>query len=139
MHMDKKFGFIARFIEACGTSEPAEIQRLLSISYQAAKNYLNGRLPNSYVLLTIADKTSCSLDWLLTGRGKKFIDSDYSADAPLASRQMEAFVRRVCIEVINEMNGGQEPAHPKVVILQPSELMSEKLLDEAQILTGKQS
>ena len=134
--MKKNFQFIARFIEACGTPEPAKIQRLLKISYQSAKNYLEGRLPKPDFLISISNRTSCSIDWLLTGRGKKFVGSDTPRDTPILTGQMEAFVRRVCVEVINEMNGSQETAHPKVVVLQSSELMSEKVMDRANTFTG---
>jgi predicted transcriptional regulator len=134
----KNIEFISRFVEACGTDEPARIQRLLNISYQTAKNYLHGRLPQADVLISIAERTSYSLDWLLTGRGKKFIEQDHPQDTPLPSGQMEAFVRRVCVEVINEMNGRQETSQPKVVVLQSSELMSEKVMDETTALTGRQ-
>ena len=130
--------FIARFVDACGTSEPAEIQRLLKISYQSAKNYLHGRIPQSDKLILIAMRTSCSIDWLLTGRGKKIADDLDLMNTPLAAGQMEAFVRRICVEVINEFSGSQEAAQPKVVVLQSSELMSEKVMDETTTLTGRQ-
>ena len=136
--MEKNYQFVVRFIEACGTSEPAKIGRLLNISYQAAKNYLQGRLPKPEVLILISQRTSCSIDWLLTGRGKKFVEDVWIQDTPILPGQMEAFVRRVCVEVINEMNGSQEAAQPKVVVLQSSELMSEKVMDEAKTLTGRQ-
>src|SRR5260221_10872589 len=106
--MGKNIEFIERFVDACGTSEPAKIQRLLNISYQAAKNYLQGRLPNADVLISIANRTSCSIDWLLTGRGKKFADESPSQGAPILTGQMETFVRRICVEVINEVSGRQE-------------------------------
>ena len=134
----KNTEFVARFVEACGTHEPARIQRLLNISYQTAKNYLLGRMPQADVLITIADRTSYSLDWLLTGRGKKIIERASSEDTPVLTGQMEAFVRRICVEVINEMNGRQETSQPKVVVLQSSELMSEKVMDETTALTGRQ-
>ena len=130
--------FIDRFVEACGTSQPARIQRLLNISYQTAKNYLNGRLPNAETLITIGMRTSCSIDWLLTGRGKKFDSGHMPQDTPIPTGQMEAFVRRICVEVINEIGGSQEAAQAKVVVLQSSELMSEKVMDEATSLAGRQ-
>ena len=130
--------FIARFIDACGTSEPAKIQRLLNIPYQSAKNYLRGRIPQSDKLIVIAMRTSCSIDWLLTGRGKKFADELALQGTPLPTSQMEAFVRRICVEVINEVSGSGNAAQPKVVVLQSSELMSEKVMDESITITGRQ-
>ena len=135
--MGKNSDFVARFVEACGTSEPAKVQRLLNVSYQAAKNYLQGRLPHSDVLILIAQRTSYSIDWLLTGRGKKIVDDVWTQDTPILTGQIEDSVRSICVEVINEINGRQE-AQPKVVVLQSSELMSEKVLDEANALTGRQ-
>ena len=135
--MGKNSDFVARFVEACGTSEPAKVQRLLNVSYQAAKNYLQGRLPHSDVLILIAQRTSYSIDWLLTGRGKKIVDDVWTQDTPILTGQIEDSVRRICVEVINEINGRPE-AQPKVVVLQSSELMSEKVMDEANALTGRQ-
>ena len=136
--MVKNIEFIERFIEACGTSQPSKIARLLNISYQTAKNYLHGRLPQSDVLVSISMSTSYSIDWLLTGRGKKFLDDVLPQDTPIATGQFEESVRRICVEVINEMNGSREAAQPKIVRLQSSELLSEKVMDEATTLTGRQ-
>lgn len=130
--------FVARFIEACGTHEPAKIQRLLNISYQTAKNYLNGRLPNSNMLVSIATHTSCSIDWLLTGRGKKFLETQSVEDTPIPAGQMETFVRKICVEVVNEFSGRQESAQAKVVVLQSSELLSEKVTHKATARAGRQ-
>ena len=136
--MDKNHEFVARFVEVCGTSQPAKIQRLLNISYQTAKNYLQGRLPQSDMLISISETTSYSIDWLLTGRGKKFIEDLSSQDTQILPGQIEDSVRRICVEVINEINGRQEIGQPKVVVLQSSELMSEKVMDEAKTLTGRE-
>ena len=65
--------FIGRFIEALGTDEPAVVQRKLGIPYQSAKNYLQGRLPASDVLIVISEKTGVSIHWLLTGNGTKWV------------------------------------------------------------------
>lgn len=136
--MDKNSAFTARFIEACGSAEPSKVRLLLNISYQAAKNYLNGRLPQTEVLITIAERTSCSIDWLLTGRGKKFLDGSSPQDTPISTGQFDELVRRVKVEVINEMSGSQNAGGPRIVRLQPSELMSEKVLDDVETLTGSQ-
>ena len=126
--------FIERFTEVCGTSEPAKIQRLLDISYQAAKNYLQGRMPDSYVLRTIALRTPYSINWLLTGEGEKLI-SDSSPivktvraeDTPLTTRQIRDLVRKECVEVINELLGSREVTQQKVVVLQSGSVKSEKV------------
>ena len=123
----EKAEFSARLIEACRTREPAEISRLLGISYQAAKNYLEeGRYPKAEILIVIAERTGCSIYWLLTGKGKKFLDLTWQESAPLPAGQDEAFVRRVCVEVINETFGEQ----PNVVVLPPASLREEKVAED---------
>ncbi len=66
-------GFVRRFIDLMETDEPAVIQQKLGIDYQSAKNYLSGRKPRAEVLEKIADKTGVSINWLLTGKGRKII------------------------------------------------------------------
>jgi hypothetical protein len=129
--------FASRFADVCGTQEAAKVQRLLNIPYQSAKNYLNGRLPQAEVLILIADRTGCSIDWLLTGRGKKFLSARPQADTPLTAGQI-ASVRSICVEVINEMNGTTAPAQSRIVRLQSSELMSENVPDEPVVSSGRQ-
>lgn len=66
--------FVKRFIEVCGTNCPKTVSEKINISYQAAKNYLQGkRIPESYILLSIAEQTPYSVHWLLTGKGDKFV------------------------------------------------------------------
>jgi hypothetical protein len=125
---DEKNLFIVRFVEVCGTSEPAKIQRLLDISYQAAKNYLQGRLPDSYVLRTLAERTPYSINWLLTGKGEKLVANAATAeDTPLSASQIRDLIRSECVRVINETLGSRESTQQKVVVLQSSNLKSEKV------------
>jgi hypothetical protein len=121
--------FITRFVEVCGTSEPAKIQRLLNISYQAAKNYLQGRLPDPVVLRTIAERTPYSIHWLLTGAGEKLVAGPEAAteDTPLTTRQVRDLIRVECVEVINELMRSRESTQQKVVVLQSDTLKSEKV------------
>jgi predicted transcriptional regulator len=134
--------FIDRFVEICGSSQPAEIARLLNISYQAAKNYLQGRLPDSAVLKTISEKTQYSINWLLTGQGKKFIESSLNEDTLQVSDQIRAFVRKECLEVISELLENQKEnqnktAPAKVIVLTSENIKEEKVMDESGILSGK--
>jgi hypothetical protein len=128
---NEKNTFIERFTEVCGASEPAKIQRLLDISYQAAKNYLQGRLPDSSVLRTIAERTPYSINWLLTGRGEKFVSSPPEEDTPLSARQIRDLVRTECVEVINELLGSRGLTQQKVVVLQSASLKSEKVKEHS--------
>ena len=132
MEEEKKV-FIDRFTEVCGTSEPAKIQRLLDISYQAAKNYLQGRLPDSYVLRTIAKRTPYSINWLLTGEGEKLVSTPVAEDTPLSARQIRDLIRSECVEVINEILGSREATQQKVVVLQSGSLKSEKVKESSAV------
>ncbi len=137
--MPRNKGYIDRFIETCGSSKPANIQRLLNISNQAARNYLSGRLPNANVLLAIAERTPYSIDWLLTGRGKKFVDQAMPAGTPLATGEMETFVRRICVEVINEMAETSGISQTTSVILRSSDLLSEKVKNDTLVVSEDQT
>ena len=120
----KNLAFVRRLTEACGTQEPTRISRLLNISYQSAKNYLSGeRYPATEILMVIAERTDYSIHWLLTGEGKKLVDHEIIEDKLVSPDQAEAFVRKVCVEVINETFGDQ----PRVVALPPASLREEKV------------
>jgi predicted transcriptional regulator len=128
---DEIFAFIERFVEICGSSQPADIARSFNISYQAAKNYLNGRLPDSNVLLTISKQTPYSIHWLLTGQGKKFVETSIQQDTLPLSDQLREFVRRECRELVNEILSNQdETAQPKTVVLTSGQIMEEKVMEE---------
>lgn len=87
--------FVQRLIEVFETSEPAEISRKLGISYQGAKNYLEGRLPDAKVLITIVEITQCSLNWLLTGEGEKYLESNRKIN-------LDETFREIIREVVRE-------------------------------------
>ena len=120
--------FVSRFIEVCGSSQAAQIKRLLDVSYQTVKNYLEGgRIPDSGVLMIIAERTTYSIHWLLTGRGKKFVEDAPDEDTLLLSRKLQEFVRRECREIINEMLSSQnENAQSKAVALPVGDVIGEK-------------
>jgi hypothetical protein len=129
----EKNNFITRFVEVCGTSEPAKIQRLLDISYQAAKNYLQGRMPDSSVLVTIARRTPYSINWLLTGEGEKLISRTLNEDTPLTAREIRDLVRDECGKVINELLPSHERAQQKIVVLPSASLRSERVKDSQSV------
>ena len=131
--------FGARFAEACGTSEPARIQRLLNISYQAAKNYLNGRLPDSRVLLTIAERTPYSIHWLLTGEGEKFWLPSREDTLPLA-RQISELIRREVEGAVTEALAKKSTeTGSRTIVLRPHEILTEAVRDEEnQQISGRQ-
>ncbi len=131
-------GFSERFIEICGSSQPVEIAQLLNISYQAAKNYLRGRLPDTNSLRSISEKTDYSINWLLTGEGEKLVKNAVNRDTLILTDQMRTFVRQTCLEVISEMLSIQNSsAGQKIVVLTSENIKEEKIMDESSILTEK--
>ncbi len=125
LRYDENSPFGVRFAEVCGTTEAAKIQRLLNISYQAAKNYLNGRLPDPRVLLTIAERTPYSLHWLLTGQGEKFALPAGNEGTPILARQIGELIRQEVSSAVNHaMEKAQQPGF-KTIVLRTDELKSE--------------
>ena len=136
--------FIERFKEVCGTSQPSVVARLLNISYQAAKNYLHGRLPDSAVLQTIADKTPYSLHWLLTGRGEKFVESvNEKKNADILADNLREFLRRECAQIVGELleiqNQSELFPQPRIVVLSPDKIKEETILEESDVSSVKRS
>ena len=130
----EKKDFIERFAEVCESSEPAEISRLLDISYQAARNYLEGRLPDAGVLLAIAEKTPFSIHWLLTGRGDKFADNTENAEEKVFFDKMCEASKEGCTIALKEAFGDKlEMPIPKTVSLDKLNVRSEKAEEESFI------
>ena len=127
--------FVGRLVEVCGTSKPAEISRILNVSYQAAKNYLRGRLPDSNVLLIISERTPYSIHWLVTGEGGKFVKTDQEKDREIFTDEMRAFVRSECLDVINEVFvKPKEQVNRKVVVLSSDKIKEEKVMKDSGTL-----
>jgi len=135
----ENFDFVKRFEEICGSSQPADVARLLNISYQAAKNYLSGRMPDSNILLLISERTPFSIHWLLTGQGEKFVESVQPEDVLLHPDQLREFVSNICQELIDKaLSNLKENAQSKVVVLTPEKINEEKVMDETVTFSGKQ-
>lgn len=131
--------FKTRFVEVCGTSQPGEIAKIFGISYQAAKNYLKGRLPDSNILCVISEKSPYSIHWLLTGEGERFVKISRKMSESLLSDEMRAFVRREVVEVFNELLGNQEKsAAQKIVVLASKDIKEEKETNESISHSTKQ-
>lgn len=130
--------FIKRFVEVCGSAKPAEVSRLLNVTYQAAKNYLHGRIPDTKILRIISQRTPYSIHWLLTGEGKKFVRNGRKKDEEILTDQMRAFVRHECLNVINEvLNDRNKTAQQKIVVLQPKQVKGEKGIGKNISLSNK--
>lgn len=135
----ENFDFKARFVEICGTSQPRAISKMLGVSYQAAKNYLSGRLPGTRVLLIISVKTTCSIHWLLTGEGDKHIKNKPKKRKPTLTDEMRSLVRRECLEVFNDLiTDSKEVSQQATVILTSDEIKNEKVIEESVTDSTKQ-
>ena len=132
----EKSSFVERFIEVCGSSQSGDVARLLNVSYQAAKNYLQGRLPEAKVLKVISEKTLYSINWLLTGDGEKFVKTSLNIDTLILSDQLRTLVRQICSEVFSEMLSTQsESAQQKTVFLTSEKIKEETILDKSVIIS----
>ena len=135
--------FAARLVEVCGSSQPRDVARILKVSYQAAKNYLNGRLPDSSVLLIIAEKTPYSIHWLLTGRGDKFVETGKLRESTfLASDALRTFVRNECLQIVGEILHSQiQPAETdsstRIVVLTADKIREEKIAETAPVQASR--
>ncbi len=67
-----KEDFAARLTKAFPDQTIADISKRLGIANAAVRNYYHGRMPSAEVLVKIAEETSVSLTWLLTGQGDMY-------------------------------------------------------------------
>ncbi len=138
-HNDEDIAFAGRFVEICGTSQPAEVARLFNISYHSARNYLRGRMPDTYALIALSERTPYSIHWLLTGKGQKFVQKSIGEDTLPLSDQLREFIRRECRELIDEiLNGQTEVDQSKTVVLTSEQIMEEKVMKDSVTFPGKQ-
>ena len=82
-NLTKHGGFGERFLEAfepMGWNQ-AEIARRLGVSRPTVADYAGGRLPPAQTLITIVELTDCSLDWLVLGKGPKYVQNNNDQEA----------------------------------------------------------
>jgi hypothetical protein len=140
LEIAEKNKFIERFIEACGSDEPAEIKRLLNVSYPAARNYLDGRIPRGRILLKIAANTDYSLHWLLTGIGEKVVPREPSIrDTPIPPAVTLESVREICVQVVSAELDRRLSAEPKIFVLPTDQVKSEKAMEISDAFSDKQT
>lgn len=72
--------FSERLGEAFDFATMAAIARRLGVPHATIRNYFGGRMPSPEVLIKIARETSVSLNWLLTGKGEKFVQHNRPVD-----------------------------------------------------------
>lgn len=115
--------FAQRLIEVCGTDRPAELGRFLDTSYQAARNYLSGRIPDTHILTLIALKTNYSINWLLTGTGAKrvsLLDGVFNGD------EIRENIKREMVDILRELARKNKNGHSVTTV----ELDSAKIKNE---------
>ncbi len=67
--------FGERLLEAFGEVPKSKIAEILGVKPSAVTNYLQNRVPDEEKLRRISDFTKCSIHWLITGEGNKFVDN----------------------------------------------------------------
>ncbi len=101
--------FIGRLNRAFDYGSMADVSRRLGIPHATVRNYYQGRLPASDVLIKIANETNVSLNWLLIGTGEMYV-----GDAPkiglgrfIEDRIAELVDERLAAHGLLTQNGGQ--------------------------------
>lgn len=139
LQFEKKNDYVQRLVEVGGTKQPTVLAQKFGISYQAAKNYLQGRLPDTNVLLNISRRTSYSIHWILTGEGEKFVAKPEETNSLLLSEQLKLFIRQQCIEVFNELFDKQkEVSQEKIVRFSTQKIKSEKKVNSESFAVRQQ-
>ncbi len=154
--MSKKDNYIARFAEVCGTDKPAEVAGKLQITYNAARNYLQGRMPDSSILIKIAEKTSYSIHWLLTGEGEKIVSgkSVGTENTIIPTDQISELVRNEVVKFfgdalkiqtvqaslsnLDDQNVSAQTAKPQVVRLKTAQIKREKTVAQIKYLSHEE-
>lgn len=115
---NKSFGSgkVANFGErlrlAFDGAKNVQIARKLGLSEAAIRNYIEGRVPPAETLLLISERTYCSIDWLLTGKGDQFGGVKVgSSGPPMLSEAEEQAVR----DIATETGEGYEPTLRRLV------------------------
>ncbi len=75
--------FGERLLEAFGDVPKGKIAKILGVKPSAVTNYLQDRVPDEEKLRRISDETKCSIHWLLTGEGNKFIETEKDEEIEL--------------------------------------------------------
>jgi transcriptional regulator with XRE-family HTH domain len=64
--------FRSRLLKVFNHASMAEVARQLNLPHATVRNYFQGRLPATEVLMIIANETGVSLNWLLLGTGDMY-------------------------------------------------------------------
>ncbi len=112
-----KRDFARRFKEAFNHASNAEIARRLGVTDMTVKPYADGdRLPVGELLLWISLKSGCSVDWLLTGKGTRRIETNniFSEDEEARINHLAAESGRSFNEMVRVLAMAMVEAHEKI-------------------------
>lgn len=87
--------FIGRLNRAFDYGSMADVSRRLGIPHATVRNYYQGRMPASDVLIKIANETNVSLNWLLIGTGDM-----YAGQTPKVG--LGRFIEDRIVEIVDE-------------------------------------
>lgn len=88
--------FGERVSRAFDTKKPAVIAKRLAITYQGARNYLDGKMPSIEKLVQISDSTGYSIHWLLTGEGpERLAERRRDESEPEEARGTQALIEEL--------------------------------------------
>ncbi len=112
--------FGERLRKAFNGASNAEIARKLRITPTAVGNHIKGRVTLP-MLLEVSKSTGCSVDWLLTGNGEKYI-------SPAKQINLDETFRAVVREVVREelARDGRKPVFTVDVGSKEAEKKGEK-------------
>jgi len=94
---EKISDFGKRLLEAFGEEIPkGKIAEIMQVDSQSSvTNYLRGRIPDAEKLQLISDFTKCSIHWLITGEGEKYL-------SPGKYINLDSTFREIVRDIVNE-------------------------------------
>lgn len=103
MKSDKLSTFGQRLLEAFGDDVPkGKIAEVLGVKASAVSNYLQDRIPDADKLQAVSDFTNCSIHWLITGEGEKFLNSEKKVNLDDTFREIVRDMIREEIESVEK-------------------------------------
>ncbi len=98
--------FVARLLKVFNNASMAQVARQLKVPHATVRNYFQGRLPATEVLMKMADETGVSINWLLLGQGEM-----YAGELPAIG--IGRFLEEKIIEIIDQRlsEAGHGPAN----------------------------
>ena len=102
---EKMSAFGERLLEAFGKDFPkSKIAEVMDVKPSAVTNYLQDRIPDAEKLQLISDFTNCSIHWLITGDGEKYLNPGRHVNLDFTFREV---VREIVNEELDKRTGKQ--------------------------------